>query len=120
MLISNAFVIHGLSRHRFMETLTEGNDCLYIRYIMVWNLLYQSFSVTEKAVSQSSDSISYMNVRQFRSPNILVIGRSETQLHFQTLMIRKKEGDHLCRNRINHTMYLRFLLYFSWSYDQYK
>ena len=105
-----------------METLTEGKDCCYIRYIKVRNLLYQSFPVIETAVSQSSDSINYMNVRQFRSPNILVTGCSETQLHFQTLMIRQKEGDHLCRNRINHTMYLRFLLHatFSWSYDQYK
>ena len=52
MLIFDAFVIHGLSRHRFLETLTKGKDCWYIPYIMVRNLLYQSFSVTEKAVSQ--------------------------------------------------------------------
>ena len=58
---------------------------------MIRNLLYQSFSVTEKAVSQFSDSISCVNGRQFHSPNIFVIGHSETELNFSNFK-DKKEG----------------------------
>ena len=74
----------------FPENSYQGEDCWYIRYIMIRNLLYQSFSITEKAVFQFTDPVICVTYDNFALQIFLSLGALRHNYNFQISKIRKK------------------------------